>query len=734
MRTKTIHTLLLIFSLNIICLAGISEPINNEYGIIRCGSSGSVRFWFNSDTEIQSIVWSWSGGSLNGSLFSNNDSYFIYGSLATQSSYHAPYSLKVTYKNGTVITRNITADGVTIATVPTVTASINTALVCSGEKVTLAATGAGILGTYSWSGTNGFSTLGNPVIDRPTTTTIYTVIGTNINGCSSNAQVTANIPVIGASSNTVCSGQTLTLYVNTMPVGSSYQWSLNGKSILGATNNTYNTNEEGRYTVAITFGGLTCISPSFTLTVKKQITVNVNPANGVLCPGESVQLTASGADNYIWTPTTGLTYIDKKNSIVNASPLISTTYSVTGYASSNNTCPGTTSVTVTVNPFVADFVPVTPNVNLNSGNSTVLRAGAAGLSFDGVDDYVDGGNLGTFPDKGAITFWMDASVVENFRNPFTTNYLGGNSGIRFEESTIDSKGFATVFGDDVGNYQVHTYFDVNEMKSNKWYHIILTWDKTQNKVAGYINGVQKFEDSQIYWPSNLPFVAILGNGYNPNRYYKGLMDDVGIYSSYLSTPSEIFSAMQTPSVFSNVIAFWGMPEGTGLSTADLSGHGHTAYLKNGTSWVTFTSPVTYTWSPTSGLSNTTGESVIANPSSSTTYTVTATATGYCASTATISVNVGNFRMAAMDQTQINSIDNNNISAYPNPASGNLTVSVTGGTNYKVEILDMQGRVLNEYNSTEETMNINVSNLHTGLYLFQITQNGIRTRKKMEIVN
>ena len=88
-------------------------------------------------------------------------------------------------------------------------------------------------------------------------------------------------------------------------------------------------------------------------------------------------------------------------------------------------------------------------------------------------------------------------------------------------------------------------------------------------------------------------------------------------------------------------------------------------------------------------------------------------------------------MASQDQTGIVSPFENNISAYPNPAFGNITVNVTGGS-YKIAILDMQGRILKEYSSEEETMNINVSDLSAGLYLFQVIQNGVTSMKKLEI--
>jgi hypothetical protein len=65
-----------------------------------------------------------------------------------------------------------------------------------------------------------------------------------------------------------------------------------------------------------------------------------------ICAGESVVLTASGADTYVWSPATGLS--STTGNVVTASPLSSTTYTVTGTAA--NGCSGTDDVTVVVNP------------------------------------------------------------------------------------------------------------------------------------------------------------------------------------------------------------------------------------------------------------------------------------------------------------------------------------------------------------------------------------------------
>ena len=52
----------------------------------------------------------------------------------------------------------------------------------------------------------------------------------------------------------------------------------------------------------------------------------VNPTNATICPGQSVQLNASGGHAYSWSPATGLSCTDCPNPV--ASPLTTTTYTV----------------------------------------------------------------------------------------------------------------------------------------------------------------------------------------------------------------------------------------------------------------------------------------------------------------------------------------------------------------------------------------------------------------------
>jgi prepilin-type N-terminal cleavage/methylation domain-containing protein len=149
------------------------------------------------------------------------------------------------------------------------------------------------------------------------------------------------------------------------------------------------------------------------------------------------------------------------------------------------------------------------------------------LEFDGTDDYVNCGNLGAMPAQGTLSFWMNPTVVESYRNPLTTVYAGSNVGIRFEENNVGT--FGVIVGDDAGVYTPANYLDTG-LQANRWYYVTLIWDQTVNNMKGYLDGVKKFDKSNTHWPTTMPAVAI-GNGYSSSRFWKGLIDEVRIYNA-----------------------------------------------------------------------------------------------------------------------------------------------------------------------------------------------------------
>ncbi|MFN5635188.1 MAG: CUB domain-containing protein, partial [Flavobacteriia bacterium] len=220
------------------------------------------------------------------------------------------------------------SDQVTITVNPNPTVNAGTdQTVCAGTPITL--TGTGAL-TYSWS-----PTITNGVAFTPAATTTYTLTGTT-NGCIGSDQVlvTVNpVPTVSAGPDqTLCQGPNVTL---TATGASTYTWTpsiTNGVAFapaLGATT----------YSVVGTTNGCTG-TDQVVVTINPLPTVNAG-ADINLCEGTNATLTATGANNYTWTPI-----------ITNGTPftpaLGSTTYSVTGTTAAG--CTGTDQVVVTLNP------------------------------------------------------------------------------------------------------------------------------------------------------------------------------------------------------------------------------------------------------------------------------------------------------------------------------------------------------------------------------------------------
>jgi len=118
------------------------------------------------------------------------------------------------------------------------------------------------------------------------------------------------------------------------------------------------------------------------VTVNPLPVVAVTPLTPVACLNASVQLTASGAATYSWTPATGLDAATVASPV--ATPLVTTVYSVTGV--DVNGCAGSDTVTVKIQQ---------PERLALSPDSTSLCAGdSLGLHASGTDNYLWIGDVG----------------------------------------------------------------------------------------------------------------------------------------------------------------------------------------------------------------------------------------------------------------------------------------------------------------------------------------------------
>lgn len=144
-----------------------------------------------------------------------------------------------------------------------------TAAVCAGNVATLSVVSPVSGTTYSWAGGTISCTSANcySAVDYPLTATVYTVIATDINGCTNIATQTVEMstPVSASASSTVaCVGQIVTLHADHPVAGYTYSWSGFGESdsVIDNSGDTLihiRVFNSGTYTLTATSGGCSAV-------------------------------------------------------------------------------------------------------------------------------------------------------------------------------------------------------------------------------------------------------------------------------------------------------------------------------------------------------------------------------------------------------------------------------------------------------------------------------------------
>lgn len=177
------------------------------------------------------------------------------------------------------------------------------------------------------------------------------------------------------------------------------------------------------------------------------------------------------------------------------------------------------------------------------------------LSFDGVNDYVNAGNIGNIS-SWTISLWFNTEEVSNYRNILHTHsstFSGSNVGVRIEQSQDYALGclYSGVSADDT--FRGHAIVPVSDsLETNHWYYLVIVGDAANNRVPAYLNGVLKTDEAHTSWPTSFPNLNI-GRGYSTSsdRVFNGLIDEVKIYSEPL-TENEIKQEYFTYRAINNI--------------------------------------------------------------------------------------------------------------------------------------------------------------------------------------
>jgi hypothetical protein len=389
-------------------------------------------------------------------------------------------------------------------------------------------------------------------------------------------------------------------------------------------------------------------------------------------------------------------------------------------------------------------------VSVCLGTATTLKASSNAfcnnaLVFDGIDDYVNVNQLLTgVTNNFTVEAWVNPTATHEIDAQSTTGVTGFNNQ-RYLIFPINGNTWATDhagMGISVGTNGVSVYEHANNYMPallvwqgtlNGWTHLAVVYTNKQPSL--YINGVlvktgQTSTKSYVH-PST-------GFGGGPYGYFKGSIDELRIWNM-TRTASQIQTAKKTSLLGTTpgLVGYWKLNEGIGSTAVDATASNNTGTLSKGfnslsgvnnllmppltttsASWqVPSTAPVspTFTWSPATGLSATTGASVKATLTKpSTTYTVT---DGVSTASVTVTTAQCGGRLAAEEVEVSNSSDK----VYPNPFAGQtrLYIRTAEPEPLTIVISDLQGRVIESSTAHKTNEIIGVGEgITQGVYLLR----------------
>ena len=256
---------------------------------------------------------------------------------------------------------------ITVNPLPTLTIS-GTSTLCNLASTTLSVSGAL---TYTWSN----SVVNSTVFLNPTSSTVYSVTGTNSNNCVNTATIAVSVvtlPIVSATpvNPAICINATNAINGNG---ANTYTFS----SVLGTFSNgaVFSPSITTAYTISgtSTAGCTSTNNPIITITVNPLPTVSLSATNPTICINATTALNGSGANTYTFNSSLG-TFSNG----VSFSPSVTTSYTVSGTS--------TAGCTSTNNPFISIAVNPLPTVNI-SGTPTLCNLGSTTLTANGASTY-----------------------------------------------------------------------------------------------------------------------------------------------------------------------------------------------------------------------------------------------------------------------------------------------------------------------------------------------------------
>lgn len=402
---------------------------------------------------------------------------------------------------------------------------------------------------------------------------------------------------------------------------------------------------------------------------------------------------------------------------------------------------------VIVTPCIS--LTASPNVTVCAGTATTLTAAVtnacrSGLSFDGVDDYVDVPGLLNVTNSFTVEAWVWPTATHEVDAQSSTGYAGlYNQRYLIFPTYGDAWGAGQAgMGLSVGTNGVSVYeHGGNEIPPvlvwagslSGWTHLAVVYSNKQPSL--YVNGTLVKTGSTSTKSLVRPSLGFGGGIYG---YYQGHLDELRIWDG-VRTPAQI-QASQNTAVAANspgLVGNWHLDEGSGSLATDATANGHPGTLSLGSTWngigwtgnyliapptttsaswqTPSVSNLPFQWSPATGLSATTGPSVTANPTQTTVYTVTDGIRS-----ASVTVTAAACRIGA-EETLAEQARESAGQVYPNPFTDQIQLRVRSEKKemLSVTISDLRGRVLYAGTNHETNQEISLAKgLAHGVYILR----------------
>ena len=487
---------------------------------------------------------------------------------------------------------------------PTIVATTDKVNVPTGGNVTLSATGGANANSYTWYkqgtqiGTAQSFSIAVPLTSR------YVVYGVGANSCGDSSSVSISaVPLtpgsIGVDQSMCINGTPQTINNITTASGGSgtytYKWwkttdlSTAFTEISGATQTSYTptgVTTTTYYKRQVVDSDITDETGVVTVTVVPNPTVDITTGNRYMPPGGSITLNATGASTYSWSPTVVSQNASNSQVLVNGAGAGTTNFTAQG--TDINGCIGSDTINITVRNITTGTIGT--NETICEGTIPATMSGPASTGGSGIFTY-------QWQNSTDNATWSDLTGEVSENLVFSSTY---SATTYFRRKTIDQS--------------IEALSNTITLSASPKPTLTISTNTGGNNLCAGADMILTVQGATTYtWTQGSTAL--------------GTNQSITVSPSTTTTYSVIGTSSQGCISDATTISISVTPAPVVLAATDYS-----QIPPGATVNLSATGANTYSWTPTNGLSTSTGSAVTATPASTTRYIVTGTNADGCSDT------------------------------------------------------------------------------------------------------